>query len=351
MVKYFINPFAIAGDVNAIPDDAQPGGSVSYAQGFPVNYEYPQGQPGSLDVPRDSTNQLFFDITSNLQKYQQNGAPFFITPTDNGGSPYSYSIYAVVMYDSGSGMKRYMSKKNSNTDLPSVGASWWVIDNTSNSIIYDNVQFDPSVSNFDVVYFDGTSSTFKKAIANGAVQENAIGIADITEQRIWAFGYCPIFPSGSGIIAGETYYLSETTAGSITNVLPTSNIIIIGIAKSATEVFLNIQKDTSVTQDLSQNGYVYMPGGALFQWGKVIIPAPNASSATFPIIFPIPFQNIPDNPFSVTDTNEGNPRAGLTGVESGLFNITNTGMTAYIDDNFNGNITNNVTIRWMAIGV
>jgi hypothetical protein len=290
MVKYFINPFGVGGDLSPIPDSAQPSGSISYAQGFPINYEYPQTQPGSLDIPRDSTNQLFFDITSNVQQYQQNGTPFFITTSDNNGSPYSYSIYATVLYDDGvNGIRKYMSKKNSNTDLPSVISSWWIIDNTSNSVVYENSIFDPSVSSGQVVYFDSTSSTFKLAIANGAEQQIAIGIADIEDGRVYSFGSYPFF---TGLSPGLTYYLSTTVAGSITTVLPISNVVEIGFSKSATEIFLNIRN--LAYQDLSQNGYTYLPGGLILQFFTVLIHVTlGGNFSTQAATFPTPFQNPP----------------------------------------------------------
>lgn len=124
-VKYFKDAFAVDGDLAAIPNDAQPSGSVSYAQGWGIDYSLdPTVNPNALLIPRTQSNQLYFDITSALQQYQQNGVPDFITTADNGGTPYPYSKYCLVRYDDGSGAKVYQSLIDNNTDLPTVGTSW-----------------------------------------------------------------------------------------------------------------------------------------------------------------------------------------------------------------------------------
>lgn len=127
-VRYFKEAFAVDGDLAAIPNDAQPSGSVSYNQGWTIDYSLdPTVNPNALLVPRTQTNQLYNDITAALQQYQQNGVPDFITTSDNGGSPYAYSKYNLVRYDDGGGVKVYQSLVDSNTDLPTVGASWSLV--------------------------------------------------------------------------------------------------------------------------------------------------------------------------------------------------------------------------------
>ncbi len=84
---YFDTPFAVDGDLNTIPDAAQPSGTVSYTLGFPIGYSTPVGS-GGFNVPRTSINQVLNDITTALQQYQQTGIPPFITTSMNGGSPF-----------------------------------------------------------------------------------------------------------------------------------------------------------------------------------------------------------------------------------------------------------------------
>jgi Chaperone of endosialidase len=110
---YFDTIFGISGNLTAVPDAAQVDGSVSYTDGYPILYETPVGS-GGLNIDRAQMNQLFNDITTAIQLYQQTSIPPFITSTMNGGSPYSYSEYNTVML----GGIAYQSNTNSNTDTP-----------------------------------------------------------------------------------------------------------------------------------------------------------------------------------------------------------------------------------------
>jgi hypothetical protein len=138
-MPYFIYPFAVSGDKSPIPETVQPDGSISYQAGYPVNYTYTYGvTPGAQAVARLTFNELMYDITSEIQKYQQFGVPAFITTADNGGTPFPYSQYAIVRYDPGSGPQLYMSLVNSNTALPTVSANWAAITSSTNSALVSN---------------------------------------------------------------------------------------------------------------------------------------------------------------------------------------------------------------------
>jgi hypothetical protein len=129
MAKYFVNPFAVAGNKTPVPDTIQGDGSVSYEQGFGPDYSRNKAlDPLAKDVPRDQTNELYFDITQAVQQYQQLGTPDFITSVDNLGLPFPYAINARVRYNPGSGFKTYQSLANSNTALPTDTTKWLVVD-------------------------------------------------------------------------------------------------------------------------------------------------------------------------------------------------------------------------------
>src|SRR5882757_6411486 len=110
MAKYYVYPFGVSGDLTPILDPTQPEGMVSYQQGFTINY---QGNlstdPDARPVPRAQFNQLMYDTTLNLQQYQQYGIPYFISTSDNDGSPFPYALFAMVRYNSGSGDQIYMN--------------------------------------------------------------------------------------------------------------------------------------------------------------------------------------------------------------------------------------------------
>jgi hypothetical protein len=111
--RFFYIPFGSSGDLQAVPDTVQGDGSVSYPQGFGPAYSTPVSS-GGLNVPRAQTNQLYFDITTLLNQIQTNGVPLWYNGV-------TYPLNAVVLYTDGN---VYVSLKNSNTDAPTVAASW-----------------------------------------------------------------------------------------------------------------------------------------------------------------------------------------------------------------------------------
>lgn len=130
MVKYFLNPFGTSGDKTTIPNDVQVSGSVSYASGWGLDYQKNLAtDPTAKAVPRAQTNQLMYDITTNIQQYQQHGVPEFITTADNGGVAFPYSKYAIVRYDDGvNGFRTYQSLVDTNSTLPTNTTNWRFLD-------------------------------------------------------------------------------------------------------------------------------------------------------------------------------------------------------------------------------
>ena len=122
LVGYFEFPFATSGDGAPIPNTSQVDGSISYPIGYGPDYELilltnPAAQP----IGRLTMNQLFFEITSQLQLYSQYGTPLFITSAQNGGSPFPYPINARVYYTDNN---VYENQVPGNTVLPGVDDSW-----------------------------------------------------------------------------------------------------------------------------------------------------------------------------------------------------------------------------------
>jgi hypothetical protein len=127
--KYFIYPFAYEGDLTpgGIPNAVDPNGYVSYSQGW--TYDYQRNlQTDSLakQIQRVTMNEVLFDITTNLQNYQQFGTPEFIDSSDTGGSAFSYGYGAMVRYSSSgtAPFVAYFSAENNNTDVPGSTANW-----------------------------------------------------------------------------------------------------------------------------------------------------------------------------------------------------------------------------------
>lgn len=136
MAKYFINPFAGSGDKTEVPDGSQANQTVSYETGYTENYEFDLDiNPAALDIERAKLNQVLNDITSNLKEWQEGVFPAFITASENGGLPYTYSEGDIVQYQ---GANR-ISLVDNNTDLPSNETPYY-LDGAS----YDSLSLDTS---------------------------------------------------------------------------------------------------------------------------------------------------------------------------------------------------------------
>ena len=129
---YFDVVFASSGTRATVPDGVQSGGSVSYTQGYGVNYTLANTNPNYLAVEETKMNQLFYDITSAIQYFQQGNAAAFITTTMNGGVPYTYPQYAIVSY----GGVTYQSNQAGNADTPP--SSKWTVLNAANYLQISN---------------------------------------------------------------------------------------------------------------------------------------------------------------------------------------------------------------------
>jgi len=107
------------------------------------------------------------------------------------------------------------------------------------SVSFPDAVFEAAVVNTDVVYWNSGTSEFTKAVANSAATSNVAGIADVANTRLYLFGESPdgLF---SGLTPGSRYYLDPTTPGAITTVRPATFAVFIGIALSATKMFIDI---------------------------------------------------------------------------------------------------------------
>lgn len=98
MTKYFLNPFAVSGDKETVPDTPGASTLVNYEEGYTPEYELdPDTDPNGNYVGRQRMNQLFNDITTNLKFWQDNSYPEFVAD-DGTGSPVAYPIYGIVRY-------------------------------------------------------------------------------------------------------------------------------------------------------------------------------------------------------------------------------------------------------------
>ncbi|MEW4983058.1 MAG: hypothetical protein AB1Y26_07485 [Cycloclasticus sp.] len=198
-----------------------------------------------------------------------------------------------------------------------------IVGQSNHVVRLDGATFAPAVADGNAVYWDEGNSRYDKAIADATDKQDVVGFADVTNSLVEAFGRSDLF---SGLTAGSRYYLSDATAGAITTVAPAEKVML-GLAKSATTLFVDIDPDSSVvaaseteagvverssqaetdnlTDDiryvsplkmgfgfsslLATNGYIVFPswlGGLIIQWGKEMASASVTKTVTFPIAFP-----------------------------------------------------------------
>lgn len=341
MAKFYKFPFAVGGDKAAIPDPTQVSGSMSYTQGYPVNYQLDQNSnPSALDIDRQQFNQLMYDATLALQQYQTFGFPDFISTSDNGGTPYSYDKYAIIRYTDG---KIYQSLVNSNTALPTDITAWvWLdLSTQGNAVIFSGAVFDTGVVNKDVVYWNNSITKFAKAQANGTGTQQAVGIADVTNSRVYLSG---LVPNMTGLTPGSVYFLSPSSAGALTAAQPTSNIVRLGIAKSTTELFLSPIFLTGFDASFSSPGYIKLPNGGIFQFGLGTTGASGTGKldVVFPIAWPNACLNLVANITAVVSAPSPYTIATST--------PTTTGFTAYSTGTASSTLIDNIVFFWNAIG-
>lgn len=267
MDKFFGTPFAATGDKTPVPTTVQPTGSVSYPEGFGPDYQADQTtDPDAKDIPRDSMNQLFFDLSNAMREYQVSGVPDFITSAQNGGTPYSYSINAHVRYND----EIYESRINTNTDLPTVSASWRKISGSQQGNLIADAA---GTVNAMTASFTPSLTAYQKGVplfirAFGA---NSSGTPTINVDGLGAIAIC----KGSnqtldaGDIAGAGYWMI-LQYDTVLNKAVLANPALGAFPKKA----------------FTTNDFDVTPSGIINQWGTFTIPS-GATSLYVP--FPTPF--------------------------------------------------------------
>lgn len=123
---YLQIPFAAAGDRAAIPTTIQPGGQLSMQQGWTPDYQLELGvNPAAKAIDRQQTNQLMFILSALLQRWQTEAFPEWIDPANNGGTPYTYPLGALIRVPNGASWNlRLSTVANNTTDPTNVSAAW-----------------------------------------------------------------------------------------------------------------------------------------------------------------------------------------------------------------------------------
>lgn len=122
------------------------------------------------------------------------------------------------------------------------------------AVIVNGVTFEASVADGEAVRWDSGNSRFDEAVDDGTANNRAVGIADVTNSRVYLYGECPLF---SGLTPGGRYYLDASTPGAVTPTAPTGAVTV-GIAKSATVLWVDIDAGEPLRQRLTGNLTLYV---------------------------------------------------------------------------------------------
>lgn len=212
---YFDTPFAVSGDKAVVPDAVQVDGSVSYTTGFGIDYSLnPVTNPSALRVPRNKSNQIYYDITSAIKQYQENGIPPFITSSMTAdGNPFPYAKYAQVLYSG----TAYQSLVNDNTDTPPT-ANWAQIGLSVTNVFTGgtttgnaNVQALASVIPAATSFGNGQQIVCTAGFTNtGATTFQAPGESPIAVKKLSGSSYVAL--SGGEITASATVSFTKNIA-------------------------------------------------------------------------------------------------------------------------------------------
>lgn len=108
----------------------------------------------------------------------------------------------------------------------------------AHAVIISNATFAAGVVDGNAVRWDAGNNRFDKALADGTASDRAVGVADVTNSEVVAFGEtrAGLF---AGLTPGERYYLDGAAAGGLILVAPTDRVMM-GVAKAATVFFVDI---------------------------------------------------------------------------------------------------------------
>lgn len=260
--KYFGIPFALSGDRTAIPDAAQPDGSVSFTQGFTLDYELENTDPNYKPVPREETNALYYDITEAIGIVQKQGfADWTIAAAP-------YPINAFVRHND----IVWRNTVAGNSAEPGTDATW--ANETIPATDYLNTQ------RIDVA---SASTVDLTALAPDTRHINITGTAAITGFTV-AAGQCYFVRFAGALTLTNSASIATQSGANITT--QAGDTCIIRATSSNVVEVLSYEPAGGWARSFSNNGYQKLPSGLIIQWGTLVAAAGGTTLVTFPITFP-----------------------------------------------------------------
>lgn len=135
-----------------------------------------------------------------------------------------------------------------------------MVQSAQRAVIIDAATFAGAVvGTGKAVYWDAANNRFDLAVADGSVKQSMVGFADVPAAKVYCFGAAPLF---AGLLPGR-YYLDSVTPGAITSAMPAANAVFVGVAKGATELFVDIDALPSTVVKQLQSVTATVAGNAL----------------------------------------------------------------------------------------
>lgn len=116
---------------------------------------------------------------------------------------------------------------------------------SAHAVIIGQATFEATVADGDAVRWNSAAGSFAKAVADGTASNRAVGIADVTNSEVTAFGETRAGLM-SGLTPGGQYYLSAAAAGGLVTSMPEDRVKI-GTAKASDVLFVDI--DAAAARD------------------------------------------------------------------------------------------------------
>lgn len=266
--KWFRLPWAVAGTKAAIPDPTQGSGALSYNEGFGADYSLdPATNPSALLIPRDQTNELYYDITQAIQYLQKGKCASWIDAATNGGVAYPYDLGDIVLYTDGF---IYQSLVAANVITPGTDFTKWIIvggasgaQNQAGNYAIDtggsaNVFVITPLPALDA-YRGGQVFRFVPAHTNTGAP--TLAVSGLAAKSI-------VRADGSALSAGDI------PAAGLVEVIYQATL-----GKFVLTAPANLVALAQFTSSIGTSGWFKIPGGAIFEWMTYSV-TPNQTTNT-----------------------------------------------------------------------
>jgi|SRR5690242_14146359 len=255
---YYQFPFALEADDlsgNDIPMATDPSGGVSYQQGWTDPYEENLlTNPNALPIPRGQMNWVLYDITNNLQEYQQYGTPQWVT-----GNTVQYPIFARVYYLG----QVYENLVVNNTATPGADSTWRVVSGNVEGVQSGTViDFAGPIAPSGYLFCDGSAvsrSTYagliaaiSRTVTTATTTNGSAVVTNLTNAQTTMFG-ARATPSLAGMAIESANFPPGTTILSVdsnTQVTMSANATASGTANVTIQFFNWGNGDGSTTFNL-----------------------------------------------------------------------------------------------------